>query len=99
MKSLLFGLILAVALASFASAAPKAAKSMKATGTVVSASDTSLVISSASKKESTFVLNADTKKDAALTPGEKVTVRYKMEGKDKLATDVKASGGTSTAAM
>ena len=97
MKSLLFGLMFAVALAPFASAAQKPAKSMKATGTIVSATDTSLVISSASKKESTFVLNADTKKDGSMTPGNKVTVTYKKNGMDMVATRVKASGAATTA--
>ena len=98
MKSLLLTLMFAVVLAPFASAQKSAGKSLKATGTIVSATDTNLVISSSTKKESTFVLNADTKKDGAIAPGEKVSVSYKMEGKDMVATSVKASGGGATSA-
>jgi predicted lysophospholipase L1 biosynthesis ABC-type transport system permease subunit len=92
-------LLFAVALVPYAGAQTKsAAKSRKATGTIISATDTNLVISSASKKESTFVLNADTKKTGAMTPGEKVSVTYKMDGKDMVATSVKASAGSATTA-
>ncbi len=101
MKALLLSLMFAVALAPLASAQTtkksSAAKTMKATGTIVSATDTSLVISDASKKESTFVLNADTKKDGAMTAGAKASVTYKMDGKDMVATSVKATGGATAA--
>lgn len=69
------------------------AKAQKVSGTVSSASDTSLVVShgaGASKTEDTFVLNPSTKKEGALENGAKVTVHYKMEGNDKVATVVKA---------
>jgi hypothetical protein len=100
MKALLATLMFAVVLAPLASAAQKpAAKAMKASGTVVSASDTSLVItSSKTKKESTFVLNADTKKQGNLTAGAKVAVSYTMSGKDMVASSVTASGGAATTA-
>ena len=103
MKALLATLMFAVVLAPLASAAQKSAakpaKAMKASGTVVSASDTSLVITSGkTKKESTFVLNADTKKQGNLTAGAKATVEYTMSGKDMVATMVTASGGTATTA-
>jgi hypothetical protein len=98
MKAFLLTVMFAVALAPFASAAQKpAAKAMKATGTIVSATDTSLVVSDATKKESTYVLNADTKKTGAMTAGAKVTVSYKMDGKDMVATSVKATGGATAA--
>ena len=97
MKALLTTLMFAVVLVPFAAAAQKsaaksAAKEMKATGTIVSATDTSLVVSSAkSKKETTYVLNADTQKMGTLTPGAKATIAYKMSGKERVATSVEAS--------
>jgi hypothetical protein len=91
MKAFLLTLMFAVVLAPFAKAADKPAKAMKATGTIVSATDTSLVVSDASSKQTTFVLNADTKKDGAMTAGAKVSVSYKMSGKDMVATSVKAT--------
>ena len=97
MKALFLTLVFAVALVPFAKAADKSAKAMKATGTIVSASDTSLVITDAANKQSTFVLNADTKKDGAMTAGAKVSVSYKMSGKDMVATSVKASAGAAAA--
>ena len=94
MKAFLFTVMFAVALAPFAlgaqGASKSSAKAMKASGTIVSATDSSLVVSDASKKESTFVLNADTKKDGAMTPGAKVSVSYKMDGKDMVATAITA---------
>jgi Ni/Co efflux regulator RcnB len=92
MKSLLTTLMFAVVLSPLAVAAQKPAKQMKATGTVVSATDTSMVVTSGkTKKETTYTLNADTKKTGTLSPGAKVTVEYKMSGKDRIATMVAAS--------
>lgn len=72
----------------------KPAKPGKVSGTISSFSDTSLVVSQgsgASKKDETFVMNAQTKKEGNLENGGKVTVQYKAEGSDKVATAVKAS--------
>jgi len=93
MKALLTTLMFAVVLAPFAAAAQKpAAKEMKATGTIVSATDTSLVVSSGkTKKETSYVLNADTKKTGAMMAGAKVTVEYKVSGKERVATSVEAA--------
>jgi len=93
MKALLTTLMFAVVLAPFAAAAQKpAAKERKATGTIVSATDTSLVVSSGkTKRETTYVLNADTKKTGTLTAGAKATVEYKMSGKERVATSVEAA--------
>jgi hypothetical protein len=66
-------------------------------GTVKSSSDTSLVVTKGGKDQ-TFVVNASTKKDGALDTGAKVTVAYTMDGKDKVATSVKASAAKPAAA-
>ena len=108
MKALLTTLALAVVLTPFAGAAQTASststKSAKsgaaktATGTIVSATDTSLVISGGkSAKQSTYVLNSSTKKTGDMTAGTKVTVHYKMSGSDMVATSVTASSGTAAA--
>ena len=59
-------------------------------GTVKSASDTSLVVTKGGKDE-TFALNATTKKTGDIATGSKVTVAYTMDGKDMVATSVKAA--------
>jgi len=59
-------------------------------GVVKTSSDTSLVITK-SGKDHTFVVNASTKKDGDIATGAKVTVAYTMEGKDMVATSVKAA--------
>ena len=101
MKVLLTTLMFAVLLAPVAGAAQKpaaAGKASKATGTVVSATDTSLVISSGKSKQATYVLNATTKRDGTIAPGAKVTVQYHMEGTSRVASAVSASGSGMTAA-
>ena len=74
--------------------AAKAAKPGKFSGTISSVSDSSLVVtkgSGATKKDETFVLNAQTKKEGNLQNGGKATVQYKVDGSNKVATSVKAS--------
>jgi hypothetical protein len=72
----------------------KPAKPGKFSGTISSVSDSSLVVSQgsgAAKKDETFVLNAQTKKEGNLQTGGKATVQYKVDGSNKVATSVKAS--------
>ena len=102
MRSLLATLLFAVALAPFATAAQKPAtksamKEAKATGTIVSASDTNLIVSMGkSKKETTFTLSPTTRKEGMLAPGAKVAVQYHMDGSNRIASLVKASPMAST---
>lgn len=64
----------------------------KATGTIVSATATSLVISSANGMETTYVLNSDTKIGERLknqmNPGTKVTVSFHMLNGNRVASAV-----------
>ena len=72
----------------------KPAKPGKFSGTISSVSDSSLVVSQgsgAAKKDETFVLNAQTKKEGNLQTGGKAAVQYKLDGSNKVATSVKAS--------
>jgi len=72
----------------------KPAKPGKFSGTISSVTASSLVVtkgSGATKKDETFVLNAQTKKEGNLQTGGKAAVQYKLEGTDKVATSVKAS--------
>jgi len=74
--------------------AAKAANHGKFSGTISSVTGSSLVVtkgSGAAKKDETFVLNAQTKKEGNLQTGGKAAVQYKIEGTDKVATSVKAS--------
>ena len=105
-KAAILAVALAVPVAAFAQAATAApkkattstAKKEKApavashttSGVVKSASDTSLVVTKGSKDE-TFTLNAATKKTGDIATGAKVTVAYTVEGKDMVATSVKAA--------
>jgi hypothetical protein len=56
-------------------------------GTVKSSSATSLVVSKGGKDQ-TFVLNSSTETKGTLDAGAHVTVHYKMDGKDMVATAV-----------
>ena len=56
-------------------------------GTVKSSSASSLVISKGGKDQ-TFVLNSSTDTKGALADGAHVTVHYKMDGKDMVATAI-----------
>jgi hypothetical protein len=72
--------------------AKPAAAAMTATGTVVSSTATSLVISVKGKEkaeELTFVLQPATVKEGELAAGAKVHVEYKSEAGQNVATSVK----------
>ena len=60
------------------------------TGTVKSATDSSLVISKAGKDQ-TFVVNTTTDKKGTIEPGAHVSVHYTMDGTNMVATAVTAS--------
>lgn len=64
-------------------------------GTIVSFTATSLVLShevKGKKVETTFVLNPETKQEGTLAVGAKATVHYRVENKEKVATQVKVEG-------
>src|SRR5512135_682719 len=91
------GLLLVMAVAAFAQTAKaKAPKTLEAKGTVVSVDDNSLVLDhkvQGKDTKTTFVLNADTKKEGKLAPKGKATVHYKVEGGQNIATMVKEGHG------
>ena len=94
-KTIAITAILFLLTAAFAFAAPqaKAAKAAthQAAGTIKSIAADSLVIVhkvGTKEQETTFVLNADTKKEGDLKVGAKVTVHYKVEGGLNIATIV-----------
>ena len=70
-----------------APAKPAAVSNHTTSGTVKSASDSSLVISKGGKDQ-TFVVNATTEKKGAVEPGAKVSVHYTVSGKDWVATAI-----------
>jgi hypothetical protein len=83
-------LFLLVAVASFAHGAK--AKVMEAKGKVVSVNDNSIVIDhkvQGKDTQTTFVMNAQTKKEGKLAPNGKATVHYKVESGQNVATVVK----------
>lgn len=101
---LITGLMLLMALAAFAQGtsqatkakAPttKAAVAHQAMGTISSVEAGKLVLTRTVKgkrEQTTFMLNDQTKKDGDLKAGEKVTVRYKVEKGQDIATSVKAA--------
>ena len=103
-KAAVLAVALAVPVAAFAAQADakKPAKKEHAAavashttaGTVKSSSDTSLVITKGSgknAKDETFTVNASTKKDGDIATGAHVTVMYTVDGKDMVATSVKAA--------
>jgi uncharacterized protein DUF5666 len=72
--------------------APEAKKSAAVakhttSGTVKSATDSSLVISKGGKDQ-TFVVNSSTEKKGAVEPGAKVAVHYTVDGKSWVATAI-----------
>src|SRR5512135_1982504 len=88
------GLLLVMAVAAFAQTAK--AKTLEAKGTVVSVDDNSLVLEhkvQGKDTKTTFVLNAETKKEGKLAPKGKATVHYKVEGGQNIATMVKEGHG------
>ena len=73
---------------------PAKATTHEASGTVVSASATSLVISHKVKgkdEQMTFVLNPETKKEGKIDTGSHATVHYRVENSENIATTVKGS--------
>jgi hypothetical protein len=103
MRALLIASIFALSLAPLAgavrekAASASTAKVARATGTIVSVTDTSLVVSSANGKQTTYVLNSDTKIGARLrnkmNPGTKVTVRYHIVNGPRVASWVILAAG------
>ena len=92
---LLTVLVLTVAVATWAAADKPAKKEAGkiATGTVVSFSATSLVVSRGTKgkmTETSFVLTPETKQEGTLKEGVHVEVHYRMENNQKVATKVEA---------
>ncbi len=84
--ALLLGILLISA--SFA-AQKKEPKEAKASGTIASFTDTSVVLSTGrmgQKKETTFVLNPESKREGTLATGKRATVQYHMQGGEKIAT-------------
>lgn len=75
-----------------APAKPAAAASHSVKGTVKSMDASSLVITKSGKAggDMTFTLNADTKKDGSPAVGSPVSVRYRSEGSNNVATAVTA---------
>src|SRR5262245_12108663 len=76
-----------------APAKPAAAASHSVKGVVKSMDASSMVITKSGKAggDMTFTLNADTKKDGAPAVGSNVSVRYRTEGTNNIATAVTAS--------
>ena len=73
--------------------APKPPAARELGGTVVSFSASSLVVShevKGNKTEVVFVLNPETQQEGKLAVGEKVTVHYRMENNENVATRVRA---------
>src|SRR5262249_16023738 len=76
------------------SAKPAKASTHEASGTVVSSSATSLVLSHKVKgkdEQMTFVVNPETKKEGKLDTGSHVSVKYRTENNENIATSVKGS--------
>ena|SRR5947207_2023194 len=76
-----------------ASTKSKAAPTKQATGTIVSADASKLVIKKPGAKgeDMTFMLDASTAKKGDMTPGAKATVKYHAEGGQNMATSVTAA--------
>jgi hypothetical protein len=69
-------------------------RTMRAAGEIVSINDTQVVVSAknAGKSEDmTFMINPQTQKSSPLNTGEHVTVRYKDENGQKVATRISAN--------
>jgi hypothetical protein len=66
----------------------KEAKAKKVAGTIDSFTETNLVLThgmAGMKKQATFVLTPETKKEGTLKAGAKATVEYLVKGKEKVA--------------
>jgi hypothetical protein len=70
-----------------APAKPAAVSNHTTSGTVKSASDSSLVVTKGGKDQ-TFVVNSATEKNGAVETGAKVNVHYTMSGKEMVATAI-----------
>ena len=84
-----------------AAAKSKAAPTKTATGTIVSADASKLVIShkvGGKSEDMTFSLDASTAKKGDMTPGAKATVKYRAEGGSNMATSVTAAAAKPAAA-
>ena len=77
--------------ASATPAKPAAEASHSVKGVVKSIDASSLVISRSGKSDMTFTVNADTKRDGSPAVGSSVSVRYRTEGSNMVATAVTAS--------
>ena len=74
---------------------------MTSTGTIASSDATHLVINHTVKgkaEQMTFVLSPETKKDGSMATGDKVTVKYRSENNDKVATMVRSTPATAAKA-
>ncbi len=91
-----FALVLVLVGSAFAAASKHSSNAsgiMKMSGTVVSSTSSELVLSSKMKgkaEQETFVVNPQTKTRGTLSAGETVTVRYKNENGQKVATMISA---------
>ena len=89
--------VLALALVA-TGAAQAASPTSTLSGTVVSSSDTSLVIKTDAGLERTFAVDAESRLPAGLTPGTRVTVSYHiMDGGSLHASNVTLGGDTPSA--
>jgi hypothetical protein len=95
--SIWIALTLALMLAGSVVAVPAKTKApspvSKISGTIVSSSSSSLVLSSKVKgkmEQETFLLNPQTKTEGALAKGERAVVRFKDENGQKVATNIHA---------
>lgn len=83
-----------------APAKPAGARKHDLHGRIVSINDTTLVASigrGSKAKDSTFMLNSDTKREGSLTAGEMVKIEYWTHGTDKIATLVQVQALKTTA--
>ena len=75
-------------------ASKASAKMHKLEGTVVSMTDSTLVLRVADKRDKTFKIDSSTQKSAGISAGNKVTVNYHEDGKQHIATDVSLSSSS-----
>jgi hypothetical protein len=90
----IFSLCLAGAAFAQGSKAKTGATAQQASGTITSVDATSLVLKhkvGGKEQDTTFIVNADTKKEGELKAGEKATVHYKAENGQNVATSVKVT--------
>lgn len=93
--ALLTAVFLLAAVAASAQAPKAKTTTASATGTITSIDEGKLVLSHKVKgkdETTTFILNADTKKEGDLKTGARVTVHYKVENNQNIATQVRVTG-------